>query len=81
MMVICSNLFRILIAIDENDYATIIAMSVYTSAILVQIFLYCWFGNEVKLKARISLKVIPLVHQISRQRQLDNTHTHYNKLL
>ncbi|XP_011707176.1 PREDICTED: odorant receptor Or2-like [Wasmannia auropunctata] len=23
----------------------------YTSAILVQIFIYCWFGNEVKIKS------------------------------
>ncbi|XP_011050414.1 PREDICTED: odorant receptor Or2-like [Acromyrmex echinatior] len=33
----------------------------YTSAILVQIFIYCWFGNEVKLK---SLQLINSIYNI-----------------
>ncbi|XP_020291766.1 odorant receptor 46a-like [Pseudomyrmex gracilis] len=48
MLVVCSNMYRIAMA---TDFATIISLLVYTSAILTQIFIYCWFGNEVKLKS------------------------------
>ncbi|KAG5336422.1 OR94B protein, partial [Acromyrmex charruanus] len=48
MLVVCSNLYRIAMA---RDYVSFIPLIMYTSAILVQIFIYCWFGNEVKLKS------------------------------
>ncbi|XP_011704296.1 PREDICTED: odorant receptor 46a, isoform A-like [Wasmannia auropunctata] len=48
MLVVCSNLYRIAMA---ADYLSFIPLMMYTSAILVQIFIYCWFGNEVKIKS------------------------------
>ncbi|EZA58600.1 hypothetical protein X777_14766, partial [Ooceraea biroi] len=48
MLVVCSNLYRIAMAANYMSY---IPLVVYTSAILMQIFIYCWFGNEVKLKS------------------------------
>ncbi|RLU18705.1 ObirOr5-E7 [Ooceraea biroi] len=50
-IVVCSNLYRIFVAVVENDYITTLIISTYTFAILMQIFLYCWFGNKVKLKS------------------------------
>lgn len=47
MLVVCSNLYRIAIA---TDYLSFVPLLMYTNAILMQIFIYCWFGNEVKLK-------------------------------
>ncbi|KAL0116246.1 hypothetical protein PUN28_011228 [Cardiocondyla obscurior] len=58
MMVVCSNLYRIAMA---TDYASFIPLIMYTSAILVQIFNYCWFGNEVKLK---SLQLVNSIYDI-----------------
>lgn len=51
MLVVCSNMYRIAMA---TDYLSLIPLIMYTSAILMQIFIYCWFGNEVKLKVYIS---------------------------
>ncbi|KAH0947022.1 OrE29 [Eciton burchellii] len=48
MLVVCSNLYRMAMAANYMSYIPLI---VYTSAILAQIFIYCWFGNEVKLKS------------------------------
>ncbi|XP_018374987.1 PREDICTED: odorant receptor 4-like [Trachymyrmex cornetzi] len=48
MLVVCSNLYRIAMA---TDYVTFISLMMYTGAILTQIFIYCWFGNEVKAKS------------------------------
>ncbi|XP_029665544.1 odorant receptor 94a-like [Formica exsecta] len=48
MLVVCSNMYRIAMA---TDYMSFIPLIMYTSAILMQIFIYCWFGNEVKLKS------------------------------
>ncbi|XP_012057565.1 PREDICTED: odorant receptor 46a, isoform B-like [Atta cephalotes] len=48
MLVVCSNLYRIAMA---TDYVTFISLMMYTGAILTQIFIYCWFGNEVKTKS------------------------------
>lgn len=47
MLVVCSNLYRIAMA---KDSMTVISLMFYTGAILTQIFIYCWFGNEVKIK-------------------------------
>ncbi|KYN42753.1 Odorant receptor 2a [Trachymyrmex septentrionalis] len=58
MLVVCSNLYRIAMA---RDYISFISLIMYTSAILVQIFIYCWFGNEVKLK---SLQLINNIYDI-----------------
>ncbi|XP_032691023.1 odorant receptor 46a-like [Odontomachus brunneus] len=48
MLVVCSNLYRIAMA---EDYASFIPLICYTNCMLAQIFIYCWFGNEVKLKS------------------------------
>ncbi|XP_011704295.1 PREDICTED: odorant receptor 46a, isoform A-like [Wasmannia auropunctata] len=48
MMVVCSNLYRIAMA---SDYLKFIPLMLYTGCMLAQIFIYCWFGNEVKLKS------------------------------
>ncbi|XP_011882884.1 PREDICTED: uncharacterized protein LOC105570367 [Vollenhovia emeryi] len=58
MLVLCSNLYRIAMA---TDYVSFIPLIMYTSAILVQIFIYCWFGNEVKLK---SLQLMNSIYHI-----------------
>ncbi|XP_024872652.1 odorant receptor 94a-like [Temnothorax curvispinosus] len=58
MLVVCSNLYRIAMA---ADYVSFIPLMMYTSAILVQIFIYCWFGNEVKLK---SLQLVNSIYDI-----------------
>ncbi|XP_011882843.1 PREDICTED: odorant receptor 46a, isoform A-like isoform X1 [Vollenhovia emeryi] len=48
MLVLCSNLYRIAMTMD---FVVIISLMTYTGAILTQIFIYCWFGNEVKVKS------------------------------
>ncbi|XP_072754238.1 uncharacterized protein [Anoplolepis gracilipes] len=48
MLVLCSNLYRIA---TTSNYIIFISLLVYTGAILAQIFIYCWFGNEVKTKS------------------------------
>ncbi|XP_071572213.1 odorant receptor 46a-like [Temnothorax nylanderi] len=48
MLVLCSNLYRIAMA---TDYVIFLSLMTYTSAILSQIFIYCWFGNELKVKS------------------------------
>ncbi|XP_018317934.1 uncharacterized protein [Mycetomoellerius zeteki] len=58
MLVVCSNLYRIAMA---TNYVSFIPLIMYTSAILVQIFIYCWFGNEIKLK---SLQLINNIYDI-----------------
>lgn len=50
MMVVCSNLYRIAMA---TEYMKFIPLMMYTGCMLAQIFIYCWFGNEVKLKVYI----------------------------
>ncbi|KAL0116243.1 hypothetical protein PUN28_011227 [Cardiocondyla obscurior] len=49
MFVLCSNLYRIAMA---TDIAVFVSLMMYTGAILAQIFIYCWFGNEVKVKSQ-----------------------------
>ncbi|XP_028047908.1 odorant receptor 46a isoform X2 [Monomorium pharaonis] len=48
MLVICSNLYRIAMA---KDSVIFISLVMYTGCILAQIFIYCWFGNEVRVKS------------------------------
>lgn len=52
-LIMCSNMYQLLLALNEADYGTVIILLVYTVARLMQICLYCWFGNEVKLKVCI----------------------------
>jgi len=47
MLVVCSNLYRLAMT---ADYLKFVPLTMYTGCMLAQIFIYCWFGNEVKLK-------------------------------
>lgn len=47
MLVLCSNLYRIA---TTSSFVVFISLMIYMGAILAQIFIYCWFGNEVKTK-------------------------------
>ncbi|KAM0734593.1 Odorant receptor 46a, isoform A [Formica fusca] len=48
MLVLCSNLYRIA---TTSSFVVFISLMIYMGAILAQIFIYCWFGNEVKTKS------------------------------
>ncbi|XP_020291767.1 odorant receptor 46a-like [Pseudomyrmex gracilis] len=48
MLVTCSNLYRMTMV---KNYVQIIPLMLYTGCMLIQIFIYCWFGNEIKLKS------------------------------
>ncbi|XP_025266018.1 uncharacterized protein LOC105249981 [Camponotus floridanus] len=45
-MVVCVTLYQL-----TKTNANIIQLGLYMSSMLTQIFLYCWYGNEVKLKS------------------------------
>ncbi|XP_025162772.1 odorant receptor 46a-like [Harpegnathos saltator] len=46
-MVICSNLYQLTNPSSNTDHVLLI---MYTCCMLTQIFIYCWFGNQVKNK-------------------------------
>nr|XP_012230269.1 PREDICTED: odorant receptor 49b-like [Linepithema humile] len=48
-MVVCSNLYQMTKSTSLN--ASILPLLLYMSCMLTQIFIYCWYGNEVKLKS------------------------------
>jgi len=51
MLVVCSNLYQLAkITLSVQCFPLIL----YTCSMLTQIFIYCWYGNEVKLKVRIT---------------------------
>lgn len=47
MLVVCSNLYRLAKTTLSPKY---IPLMLYTVCMCSQIFIYCWYGNEVKLK-------------------------------
>ncbi|XP_012059981.1 PREDICTED: odorant receptor 94b-like [Atta cephalotes] len=51
MLVVCANLYKLasisIVMINGN----LVTLIMYTACMLSQIFLYCWFGNELKLKS------------------------------
>ncbi|XP_014476207.1 PREDICTED: odorant receptor 46a, isoform A-like [Dinoponera quadriceps] len=47
-LVVCSNLYRLARAELSPKY---IPLALYTICMLIQILIYCWYGNEVKLKS------------------------------
>jgi len=53
MMIFCSNLYQLTKSTLNADHFSLI---LYTGCMLTQIFIYCWFGNKVKLK--VGLKII-----------------------
>lgn len=49
ILVLCTSVYYISMHIRESE---IMGILVYTSCMFVQIFIYCWSGNEVMLKVR-----------------------------
>lgn len=47
-LVVCFNLYMLTQTKDSRIFAIVL----YTGCMLSQIFFYCWYGNEVKLKVR-----------------------------
>lgn len=52
MLVVCSNLNQLAQTTLSAKYFPLV---LYTICMLIEIFIYCWFGNEVKLK-------VPSIH-------------------
>ncbi|XP_011705963.1 PREDICTED: odorant receptor 94a-like [Wasmannia auropunctata] len=48
-LVVCSNLYQMTKSTSLN--ASYLPLLLYMSCMLTQIFIYCWYGNEVKLKS------------------------------
>ncbi|XP_028047931.2 odorant receptor 94b [Monomorium pharaonis] len=48
-LVVCSNLYQMTKSTNIN--ASYLPLLLYMSCMLTQIFIYCWYGNEVKLKS------------------------------
>lgn len=54
MLVVCANLYKLVMVSEAGDLIILLS---YTACMLSQIFLYCWFGNELKLKVyNLSIK-------------------------
>ncbi|KAL6267824.1 hypothetical protein P5V15_000896 [Pogonomyrmex californicus] len=51
MLVVCANLYKLASIPSLMINGSIITLILYTACMLSQIFLYCWFGNELKLKS------------------------------
>ncbi|XP_050463462.1 odorant receptor 22c-like [Cataglyphis hispanica] len=47
-LVVCSNLYQLAQSTLSAEYLPLV---LYTICMLIEIFIYCWFGNEVKLKS------------------------------
>ncbi|XP_018365428.1 PREDICTED: odorant receptor 46a-like [Trachymyrmex cornetzi] len=58
MMIFCSNLYQLTKSTLNADHFSLI---LYTGCMLTQIFIYCWFGNKVKLK---SLQLLDSIFQM-----------------
>ncbi|XP_011705961.1 PREDICTED: odorant receptor 94b-like [Wasmannia auropunctata] len=48
MLVVCSNLYRLAKTTLSAQYIPLMS---YTICMCMQILIYCWYGNEVKLKS------------------------------
>ncbi|XP_071631658.1 odorant receptor 46a-like isoform X2 [Temnothorax longispinosus] len=48
VMITCTNLYQLTKSTFNADHFSLIT---FTGAMLTQIFIYCWFGNKVKLKS------------------------------
>lgn len=49
MMVVCSNLYQM----TKTTALNAVPLLLYMVSFLAQILIYCWYGNEVKLKVRV----------------------------
>lgn len=57
-LVVCSNLYRLA---KTEISAKYIEVALYTNCMLMQILIYCWHGNEVKLKVSINMLSITTI--------------------
>lgn len=57
-MVTCSNLYQMT---KITSFSAILPLLLYMSSFLAQIFIYCWYGNEVKLKVSVYVKYVTSV--------------------
>jgi len=55
MMVICCNLYQLTKSALSINHVPLI---MYTTCMLTQIFIYCWFGNKVKSKVYIAKQIV-----------------------
>jgi len=46
-LVLCSNMYQLA---KSSLNAAYVPLILYTSCIFLQILIYCWYGNEVRLK-------------------------------
>ncbi|KYQ60701.1 Odorant receptor 46a, isoform A [Trachymyrmex zeteki] len=51
MLVVCANLYKLAAISLLMMNGSLVTLLLYTACMLSQIFLYCWFGNELKLKS------------------------------
>lgn len=49
ILVLCTSVYYISTHITESE---VMGILMYTTSMFVQIFIYCWSGNEVMLKVR-----------------------------
>ncbi|XP_012059992.1 PREDICTED: odorant receptor 46a, isoform A-like [Atta cephalotes] len=68
MLVVCANLYKLAAISLLMINGSLVTLILYTACMLSQIFLYCWFGNELKLR---STKVANSIYNIKWQ-ELDN---------
>ncbi|XP_025163626.1 odorant receptor 46a-like [Harpegnathos saltator] len=66
--VICSNLYQ-LTKTTIGMYH--IALITYTFCVMAQIFLYCWFGNKLKVTVRVSVNLCPTTRLFLIKRSLE----------
>ncbi|XP_018403368.1 PREDICTED: odorant receptor 46a-like [Cyphomyrmex costatus] len=71
MLVVCANLYKLAAISLLMINGSLIVLILYTACMLSQIFIYCWFGNELKLK---STRVANSIYNMKWQ-QLDNKST------
>ncbi|XP_029665577.1 odorant receptor 46a-like [Formica exsecta] len=69
MLVVCANLYKLASITNLKINGDLITLILYTACMLSQIFIYCWFGNELKLK---SLTVVDSIYNMEWQ-ILDNS--------
>ncbi|XP_071631645.1 uncharacterized protein [Temnothorax longispinosus] len=67
-LVVCSNLYQMTKSTALN--ASYLPLLLYMSCMLTQIFIYCWYGNEVKLKSSQLLNNIFAIDWVTMDRNL-----------
>ncbi|XP_077264620.1 odorant receptor 46a-like [Temnothorax americanus] len=67
-LVVCSNLYQMTKSTALN--ASYLPLLLYMSCMLTQIFIYCWYGNEVKLKSTQLLNNIFAMDWVTMDRNL-----------